>query len=189
MSIKGVVYFTYELVKNFIYPVHYSPVPVPNNNSIYEYQFRDDRGEEIDLSAFKGKKLLIVNTASECRYTRQYSGLEELYLKYSDKLTVVAFPCNDFGKQEQGSNKEIQGFCQKNYGVTFPVFRKTNVKVTGENDIFEWLCNSQKNGWNNQKPLWNFWKFLIDENGKLIAVFPSRYKPLGKELVLLVSGN
>ena len=155
-------------------------------NSIYDFNLIDDSGQAVELGKYKGKKLLIVNTASECRYTRQYDDLETLSKKFANKLEVVAFPCNDFGKQEQGSNEQINEFCRINYGVSFKVMPKTKIIKSNECNVFYWLSHKSFNGWNDQVPMWNFWKFLIDEEGKLIAIFSSRQNPLSKKLTSLL---
>ena len=190
MSLKRKIKAISYAVKNFLFSFRKFSGSQSDLKSIYGRTFQDDDGNVIDLSVYRGKKLLIINTASACGYTFQYTDLEKISLDYKNKLNVIAFPCNDFGKQEQGSNEEIQSFCKVNYGVTFKVFKKTNVMRSMENQIFHWLTNSELNGWNDQIPMWNFWKFLIDEEGMLIAVFPSRYSPNGKELTKLVEqGN
>lgn len=176
----------FKAVKNFFYPIRFAKGDMPSMGSIYDQTFKDDEGKVINLSAYKGKKLLIVNSASKCRYTMQYDGLEKMHSKYKEKLNIIAFPCNDFGRQERGSNSEIQNFCKVNYGVTFKVFRKTNVLNASQDQIFNWLCNANLNGWNDRVPMWNFWKFLINEKGNLIAVFPSRVNPLSSKVVDLI---
>lgn len=187
MSIKKNIKNTYRIIRNYVFRIRQANGKCIG--SIYEYKFIDDTGATIDLSMYKGKKLLIVNTASECGFTGQYSDLQKLDEKFKDKFNVIAFPCNDFGKQEKGSNDEIRNFCTVNYGVTFKIFRKTNIKHAITTDIFYWLSNSKLNGWNDQAPLWNFWKFLINEEGKLIAVYPSRVKPLNRNLVRLINNE
>ncbi len=150
---------------------------------IYDFKVPALNGGTIDLSAYKGKKLLIVNTASKCGFTPQYADLEKLYDKYKDKLVIVGFPANDFGGQEPGTNSEIQEFCQKNYGVSFPMAAK--VDVVGDNiaPLFKYLTEQAK-AIGVQEPVikWNFTKFLLDENGKLIAVFPSKVTPMSDEI-------
>ncbi len=186
MSISKKVKSIKYAIKNFLFAFRKYSGNKSNLKSIYDRTFVDDEGKTINLSEFKGKKLLIVNTASACGYTYQYSDLEKLSVENKDKLNLIAFPCNDFGKQEQGSNEEIQSFCKVNFGVTFKVFKKTKVKRSDKNQIFHWLTNSELNGWNDQVPMWNFWKFLIDEEGRLVAVFPSRYSPIGGELLKML---
>jgi glutathione peroxidase len=151
--------------------------------SVYDFKVEGLSGGSIDLAQYKGKKILIVNTASQCGYTPQYEGLEQLYKKYSDKLVVIGFPANNFGAQEPGSNEEIGAFCKKNYGVTFPMAAK--VSVTGEDThpLFKYLTEeAKKQGLEAPVIKWNFTKFLIDENGKLVKVFPSKVAPMSDEL-------
>lgn len=145
--------------------------------TIYDYKVESLEGEEINFADFKGKKILIVNTASECGFTPQYADLEKLYEQYKDKLVIVGFPANNFGGQEPGTNKEIGAFCQKNYGVTFPMAAKVSVKGDDTAPIFKFLTEKELNGVKNSEILWNFTKFLIDENGKLIDSFVSSVKP------------
>lgn len=151
--------------------------------SIYDYKVKALDGKTIDFSQYKGKKLLIVNTASKCGFTHQYEDLEKLHKLHGDKLTIVGFPCNDFGGQEPGSNEEIGAFCQKNYGVSFQMFDKVDVKGEGKAPIYEWLTDKNKNGWNDKEPSWNFCKYLIDEKGVLVNFFGSSVEPLGKEML------
>lgn len=150
--------------------------------TIYDFKVTSLDGGSIDFSSFKGKKILIVNTASECGYTPQYADLQELYKKYKSKLVIVGFPANNFGGQEPGSNEEIKSFCQKNYGVTFPMAEKVSVKGDDTHPIFKYLiAESEKLG--KSDPIkWNFTKFLVDENGKLIGVFESKVKPMDDEI-------
>ncbi len=150
---------------------------------VYDFKVPALDGGTIDLSAYKGKKLLIVNTASKCGFTPQYAELEKLYDKYKDKLVIVGFPANDFGGQEPGTNTEIKEFCKKNYGVTFPMAAK--VDVVGENisPLFKYLTDKAKDlGVEAPVIKWNFTKFLLNENGKLIAVFPSKVTPMSEEI-------
>ncbi|HRO43226.1 MAG TPA: glutathione peroxidase [Flavipsychrobacter sp.] len=154
--------------------------------TIYDFKVPGLSGETIDFSKFKGKKILIVNTASECGYTPQYEELEALYKKYEGKLVIVGFPSNDFGKQEPGSNKEIAAFCKKNYGVTFPMGAKLVVKGNDMAPIYRWLTEAQYNDFKNTSVKWNFQKYLIDEKGKLVAMFPSKVKPMSEEIVKAV---
>ena len=150
--------------------------------SIYEFKVEALDGGNIDFSAFKGKKILIVNTASQCGYTPQYEDLEKLYETYKDKLVVVGFPANNFGGQEPGTNTEIKEFSKKNYGVTFPMASKISVKGDDIAPIYKWLCNKSENGVLDAEIKWNFGKFLLDENGNLIAYFPSKVKPMSEEI-------
>lgn len=146
--------------------------------TIYDYKVEAlEEGKEINFADFKGKKILIVNTASECGFTPQYADLEKLSNEYKDKLVVIGFPANNFGGQEPGSNVEIGAFCQKNYGVTFPLAAKVSVKGDDTAPIFKYLTEKELNGVKNTNILWNFTKFLVDENGKLVDSFISTTKP------------
>ena len=156
--------------------------------SIYTLSAIKNNGDEISFNQYKNKKILIVNTASECGYTPQYEGLEKLYEKNRDKLIILAFPSNEFGKQEPGTDADIAEFCTKNYGVSFPVFTKSNVKKSDtQNVIFDWLTHAQKNGWNEQEPDWNFNKYLIDETGVLTHYFSSGVTPDSEELLTAIN--
>ncbi|MEN4760299.1 glutathione peroxidase [Chryseobacterium sp. C39-AII1] len=145
--------------------------------SIYDFKVESLDGKEINFADFKGKKILIVNTASECGFTPQYADLEKVSEEYKDKVVVVGFPANNFGGQEPGTNTEIGAFCQKNYGVTFPLAAKVSVKGDDTAPIFKYLTEKDLNGVKNTTILWNFTKFLVDENGKLIDSFVSTTKP------------
>ncbi|WHF52108.1 glutathione peroxidase [Chryseobacterium gotjawalense] len=146
-------------------------------NTIYDYKVESLDGKEINFADFKGKKILIVNTASECGFTPQYADLEKLSKDYPDKLVIIGFPANNFGGQEPGSNQEIGAFCEKNFGVTFPMAAKVSVKGEDIAPVFKYLTEKDLNGVKNTTILWNFTKFLIDENGHLIDSFISTTKP------------
>ena len=146
--------------------------------SFYALSAEDINGAIISMSSFKGKKVLVVNVASQCGYTPQYEGLQKLYETYSDSLVVLGFPSNDFLWQEPGSNSEIKTFCQRTYGVTFPMFSKIHVKGRKELPIYDWLSDSKLNGWNDENPSWNFNKYLLDEKGNLIEWFGANLEPL-----------
>lgn len=145
--------------------------------TIYDFKVEGLDGKEINFADFKGKKILIVNTASECGFTPQYADLEKVYEQYKDKLVVIGFPANNFGGQEPGTNTEIGAFCQKNFGVTFPMAAKVSVKGDDTAPIFKFLTEKELNGVKNTSILWNFTKFLVDENGKLIDTFVSTTNP------------
>lgn len=138
---------------------------------------------EIDFSRFKGKKILIVNTASKCGFTPQYADLEKLYEQYKDKLVVVGFPANDFGGQEPGSNEQISRFCKDRFNIQFPMAAKVSVKGENTTPIYRWLTQAEQNGVMDVDIKWNFTKFLIDESGKLIASFESRISPFDKKII------
>ena len=150
--------------------------------SIYDFKVEALDGSTIDFSKYKGKKILVVNTASKCGYTKQYEGLEKLYEQYKDKLVIVGFPANNFGGQEPGTNTEIGEFCKKNYGVTFPMAAKISVKGDDTAPIYKWLCSKAENGVLDAEIKWNFGKFLLDENGNLISYFPSKVEPMSEEI-------
>ena len=151
--------------------------------SIYDFKVEGLDGGSFKLEKYKGKKMLIVNTASKCGFTPQYKELEELYTKYKDKLVVVGFPANNFLHQEPGTNEEIASFCQKNYGVSFPMAAKISVKGKDEAPIYKWLTSKSENGVMNAKIKWNFNKFLLDENGIIMAYFPSSVTPLSEAII------
>ncbi len=151
--------------------------------SVYDFKVPGLDGSTIDLSKYKGKKILIVNTASKCGFTPQYADLEKLYEKYKSKLVIVGFPANNFGQQEPGSNSEIKEFCSKNYGVSFPMADKVDVIGDNTHPLFKYLTDEAKKlGVQDPVIKWNFTKFLIDENGKLVAVFPSKVTPMSEEI-------
>jgi glutathione peroxidase len=156
-------------------------------SSIYDFKVTSLDGGIIDFSKYKGKKILIVNTASQCGNTPQYAGLEDLYKKYGNSLVIVGFPANNFGDQEPGSNSEIETFCKKNYGVTFPMAEKVSVKGDDIHPLFKYLiAEAEKIG--DKDPIkWNFTKFLIDENGKLVKVFHNKVLPMSDEVVSAIA--
>ena len=150
--------------------------------NIYKFKVEALDGGKIDFKKYKGKKILIVNTASKCGNTPQYEALEKLYTKYSAKLVIVGFPANNFGEQEPGTNGEIKEFCTKNYGVTFPMAAKVSVKGDDIAPIFQYLVDEAKKMGINDPIKWNFTKFLLDENGKLITVIHNKVNPISDEV-------
>lgn len=155
-----------------------------SQKSFYDFKVKDIDGKEFDLSSLKGKKILVVNTASKCGYTPQYEQLESIYRTYgSDKFTVIAFPANNFGSQEPGTDAEVEEFCKKNYGVSFPIMSKISVKGDDMNPLYKWLTSKKENGVMDSEVKWNFQKYLIDENGKLVNVFESKVKPDDDKIV------
>lgn len=152
-------------------------------SSIYSFKVTGLSGETIDFSKFKGKKIMIVNTASKCGNTPQYAELEQLYEKYKDKLVVIGFPANNFKGQEPGTNAEIQEFCKRNYGVTFPMAEKVSVKGEDIAPIFQYLVEEAKTMGIEDPIKWNFTKFLLDEDGKLITVIHNKTKPMSEEVL------
>lgn len=151
--------------------------------SFYDLNAIDNKGNTVSFQQFRGKKLMLVNTASDCGYTGQYEQLEQLYQQHKDNLVVLAFPANDFKEQEKGTDEEIASFCKLNYGITFPLMRKSSVvRGTGQNEVFQWLTSKNRNGWNDQQPTWNFCKYLVDENGVLTYFFGTTISPTSDEM-------
>lgn len=153
----------------------------------YSLKANDISGSPVDFSTFRGKKLLIVNTASDCGYTAQYDELEQLYQTYGQQLTIIAFPANDFKEQEKGDAASIAAFCRKNYGVTFPLMEKS-VVLPGpdQHPVYQWLTRTAGNGWNNRPPSWNFAKYLVDEQGNLQAYLGPSISPLSADITGLI---
>jgi glutathione peroxidase len=142
-----------------------------------------NNGQQLPLGSLEGKKILLVNTASDCGYTSQYEDLQKLYDENKDRLVIIAFPANDFKEQEKGSDQEIAAFCKLNFGISFPLAVKSSVvKGAGQNEIFKWLSDKKLNGWNEQEPTWNFSKYLVDEKGSLINYFGPAVSPISKEV-------
>lgn len=151
--------------------------------SIHQFKVEDLNGKEFDFSSLKGKKVLVVNTASKCGLTPQYKELQALYEKYgSDKFVIVGFPANNFMSQEPGTNEEIGAFCQKNYGVTFPMMSKIDVKGDSQHPVYQFLTQKSKNGLENNEVEWNFQKYLINENGELEKVISPRTSPMDNSI-------
>tara|TARA_Y100000589_G_scaffold332090_1_gene389197 strand:- start:7300 stop:7773 length:474 start_codon:yes stop_codon:yes gene_type:complete len=156
-----------------------------SQKSLHEFTIQSIDGKEISLSKFKGKKILIANTASKCGYTPQYMELQEVHEKYGDKIVIIGFPANNFGGQEPGTNNEIKSFCQKNYGVTFLLSEKVSVKGKNIDPLFEWMNNLENDGFKGDIR-WNFEKYLFDENGNLVTRFRSSTKPNSDKIISLL---
>jgi glutathione peroxidase len=160
--------------------------PVP----FYSMAVKLNNGKELHFDSLRGKKVLLVNTASDCGYTAQYDELQKLQEMYQDKLVVIGFPANDFKEQEKGTDAEIAEFCRVNYGVTFPLAEKSSVKKgPAQNEVFAWLSSSKKNGWNEKAPIWNFSKYLVNEQGELLGYFEPSVSPSGKEIRLALNSS
>ena len=157
---------------------------LPKN--LYQYSAIDINGNAITFEKFKGKYILIVNTASKCGFVNQFGQLQKLYEMYKDKLVVCAFPANNFIWQEPLSNEEIIKFCNNNYGVTFPVFEKISVKGRDKHPIYKWLSNKELNGQIDKEPSWNFCKYLVDTEGNLMYYFGSSIEPLSSEITAIL---
>lgn len=175
ISILSIIVLTFALCSN-------SEQMKEAPSSIYDIEINSLSGEPIDLAEFKGKKVLFVNVASECGFTPQYAELQELYDSYKEKLVVIGLPCNQFGGQEPGTADEIETFCQKNYGVTFLMTEKIDVKGDNQHPLYAWLTEKELNGVDNSSVKWNFQKYLIDENGDYIDVFFSMTKPTSDKI-------
>lgn len=153
------------------------------NTSFYNLSVTLNNQQNLAFETLKGKKVLLVNTASDCGYTRQYDDLEKLHEMYPDNLVIIGFPANDFGEQEKGSDEVIAEFCKVNFGVQFPLAKKSTViKNDDQHPVYRWLTNEDENGWNSKAPSWNFCKYLIDENGNLTNFFEASIEPLSSEL-------
>lgn len=165
-----------------------SPMILTNLNAqemnLYDFKVQDINGDDFDLSSLKGKKVLIVNTASECGLTPQYETLEEVYQEYGgDEFTIIGFPANNFGAQEPGSNEDIKSFCSKNYGVTFTMMSKISVKGDDIHPLYQWLTLKEKNGVGDAPVSWNFQKFMIDQNGDYVGMVSPKESPASEEII------
>jgi glutathione peroxidase len=149
----------------------------------YSLKFNTTDGKEVSFEQYRGKKVVLVNVASFCGYTSQYDGLEKLYEKNADKLVILGFPADNFGHQEPGKDEEIASFCRLDYGVTFPIFKKSSVRKPDQNAVYTWLSDPKLNGWNKQSPQWNFGKYVIDEKGRLTHFFGSAIAPDSPEML------
>lgn len=166
-------------------------VPIVKNMSTSFFQFTVNslEGKPVSLEQFRGKKIIVLNVASKCGFTPQYADWEKYYAENKENVVVLGFPANDFMSQEPGSADEIASFCQKNYGVTFPMFDKVHVKGDEIAPIYRWLTDPAQNGWNSQEPSWNFCKYLINEKGELTHFFASKVKPDSPEFLSALAGK
>ena len=178
-----IIAFTTSLILSIMFNIFNSnkinSIDLP---SIYQVSINDINGKKINFEAYKGKKILIVNTASECGFTGQYADLQKLQDTYKDKLVIIGVPCNQFGGQEPGTLLEIKSFCEVNYGVTFLLTEKVDVKGDNAHPLYKWLTNKEENGVKNSSVKWNFQKYLIDENGHLIDYYYSMTKPMSSKI-------
>lgn len=165
-------------------PANISEMP----KSIYDYSFVTLAGDTVSMSDFKGKKILIVNVASKCGFTPQYKELQAVHEKYSDNVVVLGFPCNQFGEQEPGNAEQIEQFCEVNFGVTFTLSEKIDVRGENQTPLYTWLTNKELNGVKSSSVKWNFQKYFIDEKGNLIDVFGSTTKPDSPKIINLIEG-
>lgn len=158
----------------------------PNAKTFYSFKMKGIDGKEVDFSQYKGKKVLLVNVASECGYTKQYEQLQELHSKFGEKLIILGFPANNFGGQEPGTNAEVATFCKTKFGVSFQMFEKISVKGTDMHPLYHWLSTKAENGWNEDAPNWNFCKYLVNEKGELVKFFKSGVDPVGEEMLAAI---
>ena len=156
------------------------------SKTFFDFKINSINGDSLDLSKYTGKTILLVNVASNCGFTKQYTGLEELHQLYKDKLVVIGVPCNQFGAQEPGSDEEIIKFCKENYGVSFLLTEKIEVKGEGIHPLYSWLCKKEINGKSNSTVKWNFEKYLVDEKGEFVNYFYSTTKPMSSKIVDLL---
>jgi glutathione peroxidase len=163
---------------------------VSNPKSIHKYSVKDINGEEFDFAELKGKKVMIVNTASRCGFTKQFEGLQDLYEKYKDQnFVIIGFPSNDFMNQDPGTNEEILEFCTVNYGVTFPMMSKVVVTGKKKSPVYKFLTDKKLNGVESSNVGWNFQKYLIDENGYLVKVIGTKTEPMDEEIIKWIEGK
>jgi glutathione peroxidase len=166
-----------------------SAMTFSQSKSFYDFKVKTLEGKDFDLSTLKGKKVMVVNTASKCGNTPQYKDLEALYEQYQDVLVIIGFPANNFGGQEPGSATEIRQFCTDNYGVTFPIMQKISVKGDDMDPIYKWLTSKKENGVMDSEVKWNFQKYLIDENGKLVEVIAPKENPKSDKILAWINSK
>lgn len=152
-----------------------------HKGSLYNFTLDDLEGNPVKLADYKGKPVVLINVASKCGFTKQYADWQKFHEEYGDKITILGFPANNFGSQEPGSNEEIAEFCQKNYGVSFKMFSKIDVKGEDKAPLYKWLSEKALNGWNDKEPTWNFCKYVVDKNGDLTHFFESKITPDNEE--------
>lgn len=174
-------------IKTFLILLLALSVNALSQTGFYDFKVKTLDGGEFDFSTLKGKKVMIVNTASKCGFTPQYKDLEALYSNYQDQLVILGFPANNFAGQEPGSNEEIRKFCSDNYGVTFPMMNKISVKGKDMDPVYKWLTSKELNGFKDSEVTWNFQKYLIDENGKLVDVLQPKDKPDSDKVIAWLS--
>ncbi|MGC1389676.1 MAG: glutathione peroxidase [Bacteroidales bacterium] len=167
----------------------FSSAVFSQTSGFYDFKVKTLEGANFDFSSLKGKKVMIVNTASKCGFTPQYKDLEEVYEKYRDNFVIIGFPANNFAGQEPGTAAEIRKFCTENYGVTFPMMEKISVRGKDISPLYQWLTSKSKNGVMDSEVKWNFQKYLIDENGKLIDVIYSKDKPTSEKIISWITSK
>lgn len=174
----------------FVIILHISINVISQGSDFYHLKIKDINGEVFDFNKLAGKKIIIVNTASQCMYTPQYKALQKLYNKYKvDGLEIIAFPCNDFANREPGSNKEIAEFCTEKYSVTFPIMSKIHVKGDNIHPVYQYLTQKEKNGFADSEVRWNFQKYLINEEGKIEKIIKPRKRPYSSKIISWIEGK
>jgi glutathione peroxidase len=179
---------TYKLSLLF-FLILFSVTAFSQTLGFYDFKVKTLEGGNFDFSSLKGKKVMIVNTASKCGFTPQYKDLEDVYEKYRDNFVIIGFPANNFASQEPGTAAEIRKFCTENYGVTFPLMEKISVKGDDMAPLYQWLTTKAKNGVMDSEVKWNFQKYLIDENGKLVDVVYSKDKPTSDKVIAWITSK
>lgn len=170
--------------------ITFTNITMAQRMTFFDFEVTDIQGNQRSLSEFKGKKVLVVNTASECGFTGQYEDLQDLYSQYGgEDFVVIGFPANNFGGQEPGSNAEIAQFCSSKFAVTFPMMAKISVKGADVHPVYKWLSNKSENGVDDAAPRWNFHKYLIDEAGRWIASYPSSVKPMDERIINWITAD
>jgi|LSQX01.1.fsa_nt_gb glutathione peroxidase len=177
MILKKLVLFPFVML------ILISATVFSQTNGFYSFKFKTLEGNDFDPDSLKGKKVMVVNTASRCGYTSQYKDLQELYEQYSHELVIIGFPSNNFGNQEPGTASEIRQFCTENYKITFPMMEKISVRGEDIHPLYKWLTSKKENGIMDSEVKWNFQKYLIDEDGNLVDVLYSKERP-GSEKVI-----
>ena len=194
---------TSQHIQKFLYPVimWFSKLTKKNTDilsnklktealvSFYSLKYLTNEGKEISFKQYRNKKVLLVNVASFCGYTSQYEGLEKLYKENEGRLVILGFPANNFGEQEPGKDEDIASFCRLDYGVTFPIFKKSSVSKPDQNPVYTWLSSPKLNGWNDQAPTWNFCKYIVDEQGRLTHFFGAAIAPDTMEIQEAIGSN
>ena len=193
MELSHLKYKTMKINKNYLilFAIMFSLFSTAQSlkdpsTSVYDIKINTLDGKPLDLNEYKGKKILFVNVASECGFTKQYAGLQELYDKYKENLVVIGVPCNQFGNQEPGSASQIQTFCEKNFGVTFVMTEKVDVKGKNQHPLYKWLTSEELNGTTSSSVKWNFQKYLINEKGQFVDYFYSMTKPMSSKITKLL---
>ena len=167
----------------------FSNILLSDSLTFYDLEAISITGDTISMSKYSGKNVLIVNVASNCGFTSQYTDLQKLYTEYNNNLEILGFPSNDFFNQEPGNSDQILQFCKRNYGVTFQMFDKIHVKGKNRHPVYNWLSDKRLNGWNNSRPSWNFTKYLINEQGQLLNYYNSRVHPLDTSITNYLQKN